>query len=119
MRLLSVHWSVGTNTAVDFVVANFDSFNETDVRVLAGEHDRETDSGLEQWRTIDRWVVHDGYDEDSFENDVAVIHVRPAGILSRLMRNINVVHVSLTRWRYCQSGNSVEFENDYRYSTSF
>lgn len=46
------------------------------MRIVAGEHDLFTDSGLEQNRGVVNYTVHEKYDGLSYENDISLIFVR-------------------------------------------
>ncbi|XP_046450125.1 trypsin-1-like isoform X3 [Daphnia pulex] len=43
------------------------------LRVVAGEHSLSQDSGLEQNRNVVSYTIHENYDAQTFENDIALI----------------------------------------------
>ena len=51
------------------------SVNAGNMRIVAGEHDLSQDSGLEQIRGVSSYTIHENYDAQTFENDIALIFV--------------------------------------------
>ncbi len=45
------------------------------LRVVAGEHSLSTDSGLEQISAVSNIYLHQGFDDITYENDIALIFV--------------------------------------------
>ena len=45
-------------------------------RVVAGEHDLNSVSGLEQNRDVRSYKMHESYNSNTQENDIALIYVR-------------------------------------------
>ena len=56
--------------------------DESSLRVVAGEHSLSVDSGLEQDAFPLSYVVHEEYNPDNFENDIALIFVSELFIAS-------------------------------------
>lgn len=44
-------------------------------RVVAGEHSLSADSGLEQYQSVSRYLMHPNYNSNSFENDISLIYL--------------------------------------------
>lgn len=49
--------------------------DDSSLRVVAGEHSLSVDSGLEQDAFPVSYIVHEEYNPDNFENDIALIFV--------------------------------------------
>lgn len=49
--------------------------NVANLRVVAGEHDLDTVSGLEQNRNVSSYKMHEKYNALTYENDIALISV--------------------------------------------
>lgn len=45
------------------------------LRIVAGEHDMRTDSGLEQYRDVESYDMHPRYTASTYEDDIALIYV--------------------------------------------
>lgn len=43
--------------------------------VVAGEHSLSTQSGLEQYRTVSRVIIHPLWENVTFENDISLVFV--------------------------------------------
>jgi len=50
-------------------------YEEDPYEIVAGEWSLSQDDGTEQWRNSTRTLVHEGYNEDTFENDIALLWV--------------------------------------------
>lgn len=60
--------------------------NKKSLRVVAGEHNRNVNEGVEQFVNVSRKVVHPQYNSNTLENDIALLELSSPLILSAARR---------------------------------
>ena len=53
-----------------------DNHEARELRIVAGEHDLNSDDGLEQAARVDAIRMHEKYDRDTIENDICILTLR-------------------------------------------
>ena len=51
----------------------YDVINPQKITVVTGEHDTSVNEGREQWLSVRSAVIHESYNEDESENDIALL----------------------------------------------
>lgn len=59
-----------------------DSYAAKDVKVVVGEWNLQSTSGYEQTVTAKRLIIHEGYQANVFNNDIAIITLESKWVIS-------------------------------------
>ena len=70
-----------------------DNHEARELRVVAGEHDLNSEDGLEQAARVDAIRMHERYDRDTIENDLCILTLREELQFDRFVQRIPPTHL--------------------------